>query len=467
MLLMMNLFLLMTVSYIIKPVRESLILGDAGPEVKSYAGAATALAFLLLVPLYGKVASRLNRIRLINGVTAFFAANLLLFYILGLLKISFGVLFFLWAGLFNLLLIAQFWAFTNDVYTEEQGKRLFAIVGIGSSLGAICGSGITCRLFTVTGALPMLLIAAALLAVCMMLTNCVRRRERGCAPLRHHELPLNPDGGFQLIFKQRYLLLIAMLILLSNLVNTTGEFILGKTVSDQASVIAAASGNELTRQQYIGEFYSNFYFWVNVVGALLQMFAVSRLMQRTGVGAALLFLPMIALGGYTLLSLAPMLALVRGVKIAENGTDYSLQNTARHALFLRTSPEAKYKAKTAIDSFFWRAGDALSAVVVFVGTSLAFDIRSFAKTNVLLTLAWLGVAAGIAWLRLKDRRLEPEGDVFSLADAAVPPGKGDSVGIPLPVRQEAFSPFSNRDPEEQQWPARDEHKDPGTGPFRP
>src|SRR5262245_26278186 len=199
---MMNLFLLMTASYIIKPVRESLILGDAGPEVKSYAGAASALAFLLLVPLYGKVASRLNRIRLINGVTAFFASNLVLFYILGLLKISFGVLFFLWAGLFNLLLVAQFWAFTNDVYTEEQGKRLFAIVGIGSSLGAICGAEIAGRLFTVTGALPMLLVAAALLAVCMTLTTCVRRRERDCAPLRHQELPLNSDGGFQLIFKQ-------------------------------------------------------------------------------------------------------------------------------------------------------------------------------------------------------------------------------------------------------------------------
>src|SRR5262249_10887706 len=120
-LLMTDLFLLMTAYYIIKPVRESLILGGAGPEMKSYAGAGSALVFLLIVPLYGKVASRLNRLRLINGVTAFFASNLVVFYVLGRLNVRFGFVFFLWVGLFNLMLVAQFWAFTNDIYTQQQG----------------------------------------------------------------------------------------------------------------------------------------------------------------------------------------------------------------------------------------------------------------------------------------------------------------------------------------------------------
>lgn len=411
---MMNLFLLMTAYYIIKPVRESLILGGAGPEIKSYAGAAEALAFFLVIPVYGKVASRINRIRLINGVTAFFASNLLVFYVLGRLQLSFGLVFFLWAEFFNLMLVAQFWAFTSDVYSEEQGKRLFAVVGIGSSLGAICGAGVARSLFTLIGAFPMMLIAAALLAVCMLLTNSVRRRESGFA-LSRHDLPLKPDGGFQLVFKHRYLLLIALIILLSNIVSTTGEFILGKSVADQASAAVAISGNHgMSRQEYIGEFYANFYFWVNLCGALLQMFAVSRLMHRAGVGPVLFFLPMIALGGYTLLSFAPVLALIRAVKIAENGTNYSLQNTARHALFLCTSPEAKYKAKTAIDSFFWRAGDACSALVVFVGTSLAFDLRTFAKANIIFTMAWLCVVAGIVWLRVKEGQRKPQAANFNL-----------------------------------------------------
>jgi AAA family ATP:ADP antiporter len=399
-LLMLNLFLLMTANYIVKPVRESLILGGVGPEIKSYAGAAGALAFLLVVPVYGKVASRLNRIRLINGVTGFFASHLVVFYILGQFKVSLGIAFFLWVGLFNLTLVAQFWAFTNDVYTKDQGKRLFAIIGIGSSLGGVFGAQVAGRLFALIGPYAMMLVAAGLLAICMLLTNWVHHREIRFGTRESHE-PLKADGGFQLIFKQRYLLLIALLIMLSNLVNTTGEFMLGKSVADHAKTVAAVSANEvLTRQEYIGKFYADFYFWVNLVSAGVQIFAVSRIMRWVGIGPTLFFLPVIALGGYTLLSIAPALRLIRTVKIAEDGADYSLQNTARHALFLRTSREAKYKGKTAIDSFFWRVGDALSAVIVFVGTSFAFDVRSFARTNAILTAAWLCVAAGIVWIRL-------------------------------------------------------------------
>jgi len=145
--LTLNVFLLLTAYYIIKPVREALILGSAGAEIKSYAGAGQALLFLLIVPLYSAYASRTNRVRLINGVIAFFISNLAIFYVLGRLQFQLGVVFFLWVGLFNLMLVAQFWAFANDIYTEEQGKRLFAIVGIGSSLGAIVGARIAGWLF--------------------------------------------------------------------------------------------------------------------------------------------------------------------------------------------------------------------------------------------------------------------------------------------------------------------------------
>src|SRR5206468_5503665 len=109
--------------------------------------------------------------------------------------------------------------------------------------------------------------------------------------------------------------------------------------------------------------------------------------------------PVIALGSYSLLAFAPLLSLIRVAKIAENSTDYSIQNTARHALFLRTSREAKYKAKSAIDSFFWRAGDALSALLVFVGTALAFDTRGFAIVNAALIIGWLFVAVAIVRYR--------------------------------------------------------------------
>jgi len=155
-LLMMNLFILMTAYYIIKPVREALILGGPGAEAKSYAGAAQAALFLLIIPLYSSFASRVNRIRLINGVTAFFISNLFLFYLLGRLNFQIGVPFFLWVGLFNLMITAQLWAFANDLYTQEQGKRLFAIVGIGSSLGAIFGAKLAGWLFEPIGPYSMM-----------------------------------------------------------------------------------------------------------------------------------------------------------------------------------------------------------------------------------------------------------------------------------------------------------------------
>src|SRR4030095_7945620 len=173
-----------------------------------------------------------------------------------------------------------------------------------------------------------------------------------------------------------------------------------KSVLEQAKMAGVSGDVAVSPQEYIGKFYADYYFWANLVGAGLQIFAVSRVLKRAGIGPALFFLPMIAFGGYTLLSFAPLLGWIRVVKIAENGTDYSLQSTAHHALFLRTTREAKYQGKTAIDSFFWRAGDAISALIVFVGTSLAFDLRSFATTKGIVTALWLLVVACIVWFRV-------------------------------------------------------------------
>jgi AAA family ATP:ADP antiporter len=134
---------------------------------------------------------------------------------------------------------------------------------------------------------------------------------------------------------------------------------------------------------------------VNLLGAALQMFAVSRIMKYIGIGPTLFLLPVIALGSYTLLAFAPVLNFIRLAKIAENSTDYSVQNTARHALFLNTDRDAKYKAQSAIESFFWRTGDALSGLLVFVGTRLAFDMSKFAMVNLLFVIVWLAVVSAI------------------------------------------------------------------------
>jgi AAA family ATP:ADP antiporter len=147
---------------------------------------------------------------------------------------------------------------------------------------------------------------------------------------------------------------------------------------------------------FIGQFYGDYFAWVNLLGFLMQTFLVSRLFRWIGVGSALFILPVISLTGYSMLAFAPVLAVIRGVKILENSTDYSLNNTVRHALFLPTSREAKYKAKAAIDTFFVRGGDVVSAGCVFAGVRwLGLNVAKMAVLNTLLVLVWLVLAVAI------------------------------------------------------------------------
>jgi ATP:ADP antiporter, AAA family len=407
-LLTVNLFLLLTGYLIIKTVREALILSEGGAEIKSYAAAGQALLLFLCVPAYGYLTSRVNRIKLINGVTLFFVSNLLAFYLMSRLRVPLGVVFFLWVGIFNLFIIAQFWSFANDIYTEDQGKRLFAIVAFGGSLGAILGPKIASTLFEPLGPYLLMLVTASLLGLCLIFPNIVNAMERSgrMAVNKGSDAaqPLPKGGAFRLVIGKPYLLLIALLMIVSNLVNTNGEFILGKTVTQEAQNLAdmpsAATAKEgmaaFTEEQktkkvrdFIGRFYGDFFFTVSLVSALAQLFLVSRIMKFSGVPASLFFLPIISLTGYSVISIIPALGFIRLAKVVENSTDYSLQNTVRQALFLPTSREEKYKAKAAIDTFFVRAGDVLSTALVFLSVQLSLSVQALSLINVFLIALWL------------------------------------------------------------------------------
>jgi AAA family ATP:ADP antiporter len=149
-------------------------------------------------------------------------------------------------------------------------------------------------------------------------------------------------------------------------------------------------------RQFVTAFSGSISAAVNLVGLLLQLFATSRVIRLMGVRGALFVLPVIALINYSVIVMAPLLAVVRVGKILENSTDYSIQNTLRQALFLPTSREAKYKAKAAIDTFFTRTGDVVSAGFVYLGQMIGVTTAAFAAINVLLTILWLGVARQIA-----------------------------------------------------------------------
>lgn len=419
-LMLVCVFLILTSYYLMKTAREGLILaggtfGLRGDELKTYANAAMALLLVGIVPAYGMLANRVRRIRLINVSYAVVMVCLLGFFALGRLGVPVGLAFFIWIGLVSVFLIAQFWSYANDLYTEEQGKRLFAIIATGGSLGAIFGP----RIAKVADTFTVMLIAAGILVGCVALFNLIERVQRRHAADEHvAEAPLSGAGGFALVLRDRYLLLIGAMLLVLNLVNTTGEYVLSNAVREHAHAVVPATAHadlvgaardaalEADRREVIKAFYADFFSWVNLIAFLVQAFLVSRVIGKLGVRGALFVLPLIAFGAYGMIGLVGGIALIRVAKIAENGTDYSLQNTVRQALFLPTSRAVKYKAKAAIDTFFVRAGDTLSAVLVGFGVhQLALGRRELALVNTGLVLVWLAIAAGIA---RHHRRLSPD-----------------------------------------------------------
>jgi AAA family ATP:ADP antiporter len=432
-LLSLNIFLLLLAYYILKPLRESLLLVDKeSAVVKSCLGGAQAVLFVFVIKAFSRLASKVPRHTLITWTTSFFISNLVVFYFLhrgGMAVKPMGILFFVWVGIFNYFVIAQFWGFANDLYTDETGKRIFPFVALGATLGGLVAVlPFMKRLRDILQGnweFKLMLIAGIVLAFCIVLARTIHRRdvrlareaqEKGLAgaaeTVKVQQQPLKAGGGFRLVFKSRYLLLIALMIGLYNFVNATGEFIISEVTLKQSiaatdarakaaaapraeagaedrsgSPIASSDLPRRTESKAIHNAFMDYQLLTNLIALVIQLLFVSRIFRWIGVGGALLFLPLLALGGYTLISFGAVLVLVRWVKALENGTDYSLQNTTKAALFLVTPREEKYKAKAAIDTFFVRGGDTLSAVAVLVGTQLlGLKIERYALLNVFVVL---------------------------------------------------------------------------------
>ena len=396
-LMMLVMFVVLAAYYELKTAREIFILSQGGAEVKSYSSAGQAILLLILVPAYGAFASRVNRVQLVTWVTLFFASHIVLFMLALGAGMRIGIAYFLWVGIFNLMVIAQFWAFANDVYTPEQGKRLFPLIGVGASLGAWVGSLRAGHIVENTGPWRLMVGAAALLVICVVVARIDTRvterptRDGSRAAAAAADAPITGQSGFGMIFSDRYLMLIAALAVLINVVNTTGEYLFGRYVVDAA--MAAHPADAAAREQFIGGAYSQLFSTVNLVGFLLQMFVVSRVFKFLGVGRSLYVHPIVAVFGYLFMLRAPSIGAMGWVKVADNSLDYSLGNTTKQALWLPTSRAAKYKAKQAVDSFFVRMGDVLQAVLVFAGERLALAVPAFAVINVVLAGGWLAVVA--------------------------------------------------------------------------
>jgi len=441
-----NVFLILCAYYLIKPLREGWIAISGIPslskmEVKAYSSLAQSLLLIFVVGRYARLVDRFPRATVIKRATLFCMSNLVIFWVLqpefflqGLPGT--GVIFYLWVGMFGVFVVAQFWAFAADLYTQEQGARLIPLVAIGATAGAAFGAWITQTLID-AGLLPteyLLLAAIVPLAASMGLTQMADRRMPAATETTSKAQdakvdesaakapPPSTGGSFGLVFAHRYLLLVALTTLLVNWVNTNGENLLFRVVQEVLASNALDQG--VTGERQILEFtrdgttafYGGFYFWVNTVALVLQSLVASRLLKYGGFGVLFMMLPVVALASYTAMALVPIIAVVRLMKIAENATDYSLNNTARSVLWLPLSAELKYKGKPVIDTFFVRVGDGLAALTVMVGVQvLALRTASFFAFNVALVLVWIGVAALV--VREYRRTVATSADSGSVAGA--------------------------------------------------
>jgi AAA family ATP:ADP antiporter len=400
-LMTVNIFMLLAAYYVLKPVREVYVTPD-------WANTGTAIMAVLLIPIvkaYGIVARKVARKKLISYVTGFFISNLVIFFFLAEIQFRYmGVLFFVWVGIFNNMVIAQFWAYGNDIYSPERGKRLFPLIMLGSSIGAIVGPLVANEMGRLVGTNPLLLIAGAMLGLCIVLTVWIDNREKPAPAAGRERKPaeeaLGREGGFELVWKHRYLLYIAVLIVLLNIVNTTGEQIRRQTFNESARASVTAQNPNLTdaplKKAVDGvrlQLNSDFFFWVNLLSVLIQGLLVSRILKFLGIRGALLLVPIVVFLGYGVMAFLPSLLVVRTVKIVENSQDYSLMNTLRASLYLPTTRDMKYKAKQVIDTFFVRLGDLIASGIWFVGfDKLGLSIPGLARLMLGFVGVWLVLA---------------------------------------------------------------------------
>ncbi|MCB1846215.1 MAG: putative Ig domain-containing protein [Halieaceae bacterium] len=413
-------FLVMFSYYMLKTLREPLLLSKASAETKSYAYAVIALVLLAVVPAYSALYQRLPRRQFSLWVGALLLFVQLAFFLLSQAGVGIGFAYYVWVGIFGVVITAQFWAFAADTFNVKTGKRVFPLIMIGVSLGGLVGPALAGQLFQALGTRGLMLIILALIGLTLPIAELARAAvpamsrssQIATRPLKNSLL-----GGFSLVLGNRYLLLIAGMIVLLNWVNTTGEYLLAQLVIDHVDGLIATDPG-LDKSALIAGFYGNFFSIVNALSLLLQMFLVSRVIARVGVRGALLILPVIALAGYGLMVFMPIFGMIRLVKIVENATDYSLMNTARHSLFLPLAPVEKYQAKMAIDAFFWRFGDLVQALAVYIGLNLLdFQARQFAILNMALAVLWVVLAVQIGRRYLSLERVASPGEPPRLVQA--------------------------------------------------
>jgi ATP:ADP antiporter, AAA family len=383
--------LCMFASYtILRPVRDALGI-TSGLDNIPYLFWGVFVVMLLLQPLYGWLTSRFPRTVFLPWVYAFFAANLVAFYVWFRLQadhVWIARTYFVWVSVFNLFVVATFWSLMADVFTREQAGRLFGFIWAGASTGGLIGPAIDNRLAVPVGAINLLPISAALLLLSLVfMTQVIRwqRRHSAPPPSGAPDAPRREDalGGsmwaaFTQVLRSPYLLGIALFVLLMTWVSTF-------LYLEQQAFVAKVFHSADERARFFG----GIDFWVQAASLVIQLLLFGRLFKWVGLRVVLASAPVIMTAGYALFAAAPRFMVLVVVYAIRRVADYALTRPCRDALFTVVSREEKYKAKSLIDTFVYRGGDALSGSLY---RQLTHELGAGPAA-----IGWLGAVISALW----------------------------------------------------------------------
>jgi AAA family ATP:ADP antiporter len=382
-------FCLLSSYYVLRPLREEMGIAS-GVEHLQWLFSGTFAAMLAAVPVFGWIVARLPRRRFVPLVYRFFALNILVFYALFTLEagpIAVARAFYIWISLFNLFVVSVFWSVMADLYSNEQGRRLFGFVAAGGSAGALLGPSLTASLAVPLGPVNLLLIAVVLLELAVqcalaLFRHAPPRPEAAGGGARDAPVGGSLLAGFTAVLRSRYLAGICLYMLLFTATSTFLYF-------QQANIVAGAFADPAERTRL----FALIDLAVGVLTLLTQIFATGRVIRALGVAFALATTPVLTAAGFLALAAAPTLALVVAFQALRRAANFAIAQPAREVLFTVIGREAKYKSKNFIDTAVYRGGDALSGWSFAGLRGLGLDLASIALVAVPLALVWL--AAGL------------------------------------------------------------------------
>lgn len=385
-------FCVLSSYYMLRPMREALGV-DSGVASIPWLFSSTFVVMLGATSIFGWIASRFARRVFLPWVYVFFAANILIFYGLfqhaighGMTTVWIGRVFFVWISVFNLFVVSVFWSFMADIYTREQGRRLFGIISAGGSAGALAGPFVVSTLVVPLGFSNLLPLSAALL---LFSIYCIRRLRRWAHSEYHDEggdkpPPPKPLGGSALagvshVAKSRYLSSIGAKQIIASLLGTALYMFMNYLVGE------AVEGTD-QRTQFFGYIDAA----TGVLSLLFQLLVVRHSVRRLGIGITLAFLPLVSAVGFTVIAVNPALIFIAVFQATRRAIGFGFVKPSSDMLYSVVTPEQKYKSKNFIDTAVYRAGDVIGSWSVTAMWGLG--IAGISLALVPFALLWTGIA---------------------------------------------------------------------------